>query len=122
MFQTGLTYFAMSNLNTPKKPAQQDWHRADIKAALEKCGYSLARLSRLNGYSRTAAQCALHMHWPRMERLIAATIGVPVQDIWPSRYHADGTRKSDRRERGLARRLKNSTALDGGNVQHKRAA
>lgn len=112
----------MRNLNTPKKPAQQDWHRADIKAALEKRGYSLSRLSRLNGYSRSAAKCALDIHWPKMERLIAGTIGVPVQDIWPSRYHPDGTRKIDRRERGLARRLKDSTGDSARNVQHKRAA
>jgi len=113
-------YFHMRNLNTPKKPAHQDWHRADIKAALEKRGYSLSRLSRLNGYSRSAVKCALDIHWPKMERLIADTIGVPVQEIWPSRYYPDGSRKSDRRERGLPRRLKDSTALAGGNVQHKR--
>jgi len=115
-----LTYFGMRNLNTPKKPVVEDWHRADIKAALEKLGYSLSRFSLENGYSRTAAQCALRMEWPLMERLIANTIGVPVQQIWPSRYHPDGSRKSDRRERGIPRAgMKHSTGPARGNVQAK---
>jgi len=49
----------MSNLDTRKKPAPQDWHRADIKAALEKRGLSLSRLARLNGYGRTSTSLAL---------------------------------------------------------------
>lgn len=113
----------MTNLNTTKKPVSQDWHPADIKAALEKLGYSLAKLSRLNGYSRSAAAIALHLPWPKMERLIAVTIGVPVQHIWPSRYHPTGAPKSGRGERGFGRDgRKYSRRASAGNVQHKRAA
>jgi Ner family transcriptional regulator len=63
-----------------------DWHRADIKAALEKAGWTLRRLSQAHGYSVFAAAQALHRPWPRMERLIARAIGVSPATIWPSRY------------------------------------
>ncbi|TAK48758.1 MAG: transcriptional regulator [Xanthobacteraceae bacterium] len=113
----------MSNLDTSKKPAPQDWHRADIKAALEKRGLSLARLARLNGYGRTSTAAALHFPWPKMERLIAGAIGVAPQSIWPSRYHDDGAPKSGRGERGLGRyKAKHITGGDAVNVHKRRAA
>jgi Ner family transcriptional regulator len=101
----------MTKLDASKKPAHQDWHRADIKAALEKRGLSLARLARLNGYARSSAPAALHFPWPRMERLIATAIGVAPQEIWPSRYNEKGQpnrpmgrpRKSDGTDSIMAR-------------------
>ena len=83
------------------KPAPRDWHKADIKCALEKRGYTFFRLSRLNGYADTSIQMVIHHPWPKAERIVAAAIGVPPQQIWPSRYHEDGTPKSGRNERGL---------------------
>jgi Ner family transcriptional regulator len=62
------------------------WHLADIKAALEKRGLSLAALSRVNGYHETAAAKALRNEWPEMERIIADALGVKPEQIWPSRY------------------------------------
>lgn len=113
----------MTNLDTSKKPAPQDWHRADIKAALEKRGLSLARLARLNGYARTSTASALHFPWPKMERLIAGAIGIPPQEIWPSRYHEDGSPKSQRGARGIGRyKPKHITAGDRVNVQNRRVA
>lgn len=113
----------MTKIDTSKKPAPQDWHRADIKAALEKRGLSLARLARLNGYARTSTPMALHIPWPKMERLIAGAIGTTPQTIWPSRYHDDGTPKSGRSERGLGRyKAKHITAGDAVNVQKNKAA
>ena len=41
----------MSTLTEPKKTAQ-DWHRADIIAALHKAGWSLRQLSLQHGYSQ----------------------------------------------------------------------
>ena len=113
----------MTNIDTSKKPGPQDWHRADIKAALEKRGLSLARLARLNGYARTSTPMALHHPWPKMERLIAGAIGVAPQEIWPSRYHEDGSPKSERGARGLGRyKAKHITAGDSVNVHKRRAA
>lgn len=81
-----------------KKPAQQDWHNADIKCALEKKGWSLSRLSVHHGYCRTACVVALWRPAPKMERTIADAIGVPPQVIWPSRYdeHGNSNRRRGR--------------------------
>lgn len=64
---------------------KQDWHRADIIAAIKKSGSSLAALSRENGLSSTLAN-ALYRHWPKGEQIIAAKIKTPAKEIWPSRY------------------------------------
>ena len=126
-----------------KKPDTeiQDWHPADIKAAVQKKGTSLARLSRQNGLSSSMCGQALKKPYPKMERLIATCIGETPQVIWPSRYNLDGTPKSGRGERGLGRhysRLKsaktsianhipnrqscNVNAINKGGVQHEKAA
>lgn len=112
----------MPSVDTPKKPALTDWHRADIKAALEKRGWSLRRLSAHHGYAAGSILMALHAPWPKAERIIARAIGVKPQQIWPSRYHEDGKPKSGRGERGLGRRIKNSTGPAGRNVDLKVAA
>jgi Ner family transcriptional regulator len=74
----------------------EDWHPADVLAALKKRGNSLAALSVTNGYHPTAAGKALKRRWPALEALIAEAIGVPAKDIWPSRYGADGLPQSGR--------------------------
>lgn len=99
----------MDMLNNPKKPAmttqqkakQQDWHRADIKAALEKAGWTLRKLAIARGYCPGALRNPLNVPWPKGERIIAEAIGTTPQTIWPSRYHEDGTSKSGRNERGI---------------------
>lgn len=63
-----------------------DWHSADIKAALEKRGLSLAKVSRSAGYHSTAAGRALRTSWPEMERVIAEALDTRPWLIWPSRY------------------------------------
>lgn len=71
-------------------PQAQDWHPADVLAALKKKGNSLAALSVANGYHPTAAGKALKRRWPALESLISEAIGVPAKDIWPTRYGNDG--------------------------------
>lgn len=90
-------------LNMAKNSLPQDWHRADIKAALEKRGTSMARLSREHGYAPGSLRMVLALPWPKVEAILARAIGVLPQTIWPSRYRADGTPKSGRGERGLGR-------------------
>lgn len=92
-----------SPLNMPKKPAQEDWHRADIIAAVRKTGTNLQQLSRKHGLGRTTLSNALYGPCPRYERLIAEHLGTTPQTIWPSRYHEDGSPKSGRGERGIGR-------------------
>ncbi|WP_315708530.1 helix-turn-helix domain-containing protein [Brenneria uluponensis] len=65
---------------------QQDWHSADIIAALKKRGTSLAAVSRNAGLASSTLANALTRHWPKGEKLIAEALGVSPAEIWPSRY------------------------------------
>lgn len=91
--------------NVATKASQEDWHPADIKAALEKKGWTLMSLARHHGLtSGTSMSHVFDRSYPANERRIAEAIGVPPQLIWPSRYFEDGSM----RPRG--RRLKQSRA------------
>jgi Ner family transcriptional regulator len=108
---------------TTKKPVAQDWHRADIIAAVWKRGTTLNGLSLQHGYQPGSLNQVLRRPWPKGERLIAECIGVPARRIWPSRYHADGSPRSGRGERGLGRyRSKGTSAQRAVNVHVRRAA
>lgn len=96
---------------TKKASPQSDWHRADIKAAIEKSGWSLRRLALAHGYNPKSLSLVLHTPWPKAEAIVADAIGVPAHRIWPSRYDRTGKPRSGRGERGLGRRnTKRSTA------------
>jgi len=69
-----------------RKSSAGDWHPADIKAALEKAGWSLRGLSEHHGYYPTALSSALRSRYPKAQGLIAEAIGVDPEVIWPSRY------------------------------------
>jgi Ner family transcriptional regulator len=75
----------MSVVELPKKPAE-DWHRADVVAALHKKGWSLRALSRANGLSDGTLKSALDAPYLKAEAIIAAAIGVEPDAIWPKRY------------------------------------
>ncbi len=64
-----------------------DWHPADIIAALHKKGTTLAAVSRAAGLSSSTLSNALSRPWPKGEILISQVIGVPPQTVWPSRYY-----------------------------------
>lgn len=65
---------------------KQDWHPADIIAAIKRKGTSLAALSRASGLASSTLANALKRRWPKGERLIAQAINVSPEEIWPSRY------------------------------------
>lgn len=69
---------------------KKDWHKADVIASLRKKGTSLAALSREAGLSSSTLSNALERPWPKGELIIAGAIGVPPEEIWPSRYYIDG--------------------------------
>lgn len=113
----------MTDNSTPKKPVPEDWHPADIKAALDKAGWSFRQLGAHYGYLTNSLTDVLRKPWPKAERIVAAAIGVKPQTIWPSRYNADGTPN-----RPMGRPLKRpahikpvqrSTATSRGNPQTK---
>ncbi|MFZ6655631.1 helix-turn-helix domain-containing protein [Undibacterium sp. TJN19] len=101
----------MQQLNNSKKPAMkpllakekpQDWHRADIKAELEKAGWTLRKLALANGYVAGVMCHPLNQQYPKAEAIIAKAIGVQPQTIWPSRYNQDGTPKKQATSRERA--------------------
>ncbi|KGD78595.1 helix-turn-helix domain-containing protein [Pantoea vagans] len=79
---------------------KEDWHPADIIAALHKRGMTLAALSRAAGLSSSTLANALTRPWPKGEWLIADAIKVHPSEIWPSRYYDPDTNcLLDRRKR-----------------------
>ncbi|GAA5104376.1 DNA-binding transcriptional regulator SfsB [Orbus sasakiae] len=65
---------------------KQDWHLADIIAALKKKGTSLSELSRQSGYAPSTLANALVRPWTKGELIIASVLGIEPKQIWPSRY------------------------------------
>lgn len=112
----------MSTSPTPKKPVSTDWPSHYIVYRLRENGHSLRRLARLNRYCASAGSLAMCRPWPNMERIIATAIGITPQEIWPSRYDADGTPLRSNEARWKRYRQQHSTAGAGVNVHGKRAA
>jgi Ner family transcriptional regulator len=113
----------MSNLDTSKKPAHQDWHKADIKAALEKAGWSLRKLSIASGYKPSTLRAAFTRPYHKAEVVLAEAVGRKPQQIWPTRYKKDGTPlQAQRRLRINPRNPKHSSDGHGRNVKLQGAA
>jgi Ner family transcriptional regulator len=102
----------MSEYSTPSGRFPVDWHPADIVAALHKRGVSLRQLAKKAGYRSACLGHALHLPWPKAERLIANEIGVKPHEVWPSRYRIDGSPLRERRANGQGRYVK-SRAYSG---------
>jgi Ner family transcriptional regulator len=62
------------------------WDAPEIIAALKRLGWSLRQLSQANGLQPGTLGQALRRPYPRAERIIANTIGVPARELWPERY------------------------------------
>lgn len=78
--------------NTAKKTSREDWHPADITATIHKRGYTLRDIARLEGLrdSSTLSK-AMITSYPAGERRLAKYAGVPVHEMFPTRYYPDGT-------------------------------
>ncbi len=63
-----------------------DWHRADIKAALEKKGFNLSSLALSRGLKPGTLSNVFRVNYPKAQGIIAEAIGVSPEVIWPSRY------------------------------------
>lgn len=77
----------------------QNWHPADIIAALKKRGTSLAALSRESGLSSSTLANALSRPRPKGEYLIAQALNIAPETIWPDRYRDQKGNKIERRFR-----------------------
>jgi len=64
-------------------------HHADIKAALEKRGYSLTAVARMEGVTRSfVSQVVRGASGARIAARIATLLEMPMQSLWPDRYNA----------------------------------
>lgn len=70
----------------------QDLHPEDIKAAIRKKGATLSSLGKRRGIDRRIMSIALTKPHRVAEEVIAEFLQVPANQIWPSRYHQNGTR------------------------------
>lgn len=78
----------------PKKASPEDWHPADIIAALHKRGITLRALAKQHGLNQSASLSkAFTQSYPASEKRLADAVGVPVQEMFAARYHPDGTSK-----------------------------
>jgi len=80
--------------DTVKKADPEDWHPADVIAALRKRGFTLTSLALQHGLSDSSSMsAALTRSHPKNEQRIADALELHPKDIWPSRYNKDGSRK-----------------------------
>ncbi|ACR67685.1 transcriptional regulator [Edwardsiella ictaluri] len=70
-----------------KKTLPEDWHPAEIIAALHKRRLTLTQVSRNAGLSSSTLANALTRPWPKGEWLIAEALSIHPSEIWPSRYY-----------------------------------
>lgn len=78
---------------------KNDWHKADIVAALHKQGTTMAALSRAAGLSSSTLANVIARPWPKGEWMIAETLGIHPAEIWPSRYYDETGKLIDRKIR-----------------------
>ena len=84
----------MTNV-TAKKTSQKDGHPSDIKAAINKNGYTLSDIAKAEGLlSSSSLSAAMHSKsYPINELRLAKYACVPVQEMFPERYYSDGTKR-----------------------------
>jgi len=101
----------MKYINSTKKQPLEDWHKADIVAALHKRGLTLRKLSVAQGFAPTSLSAVLHKQVPSWQKLIAEILDVSPLEIWPSRYDVDGL-PIDKRKKSY--QLNNNTPAQSG--------
>lgn len=89
----------------------REWNKDEIKAEIVRQGVSLADLARRNGLTPTALSMSLTRRKPmtRADQVIAAFIGVPMHELWPERYDAQGHRLVKLKPLKVVRPAKRST-------------
>jgi Ner family transcriptional regulator len=71
-----------------------NWTKTQIVNALRERGTSAAAVAAAAGLSRFTLYSAMERPYPRVQQLIADTIGARLHDIWPLFYGEDGKRLS----------------------------
>ncbi|MDX7987156.1 hypothetical protein FE392_07400 [Xenorhabdus sp. 12] len=86
------------------KPTE-DWHPAEVVAALRKIGTSMAELSREFGLGSSTLSNTLNRGWPRGEWIIALRLNLHPSQIWPSRYFDHNGYLKERKPRHSSREI-----------------
>lgn len=72
----------------------EDWHPADIVAALHKAGTTMTKLAKSHGLSSgNTLSKAMRSSFPIAEKRIADALGIHPKEIWPSRYYPNGEQR-----------------------------
>lgn len=83
--------------NKPKIfDANGDWTPDYVLFVLRSQKTSLRQLSIANGYAAGSMKSVLRKKWLKAEKIIADACRATPSEIWPSRYHTDGTQKRSR--------------------------
>jgi len=110
------------HMNHPNHPVvipldpRQRWEW--IKYALRLAGYSLGDLARELGVARCTPAVVFEKPYPKMERAIAARLGLRPEQIWPERYGPDG-KPNRRMGRPIVRRHAEKITTPGGQANGK---
>ena len=77
----------MSKILAYSSTDKVDWHKANIKAAIQvKGASSCAELARRNQVNPYDFYNVFYKPYPKIEKIISAFLEIPPEDIWPSRY------------------------------------
>jgi len=69
-----------------------DRHPELIKAHIRMRGMTLSRLATDHGLHESAVRAALIRPQPEAEKVISKFLGVPLHELWPTRYDPEGGR------------------------------
>lgn len=98
-----------------------DLHKADVKAALEKAGWTLRSLAASLKLNPATLTRALTERYPASERRIADALGKHPMEIWPSRYTDEGQPNGVRGKRKRSNAKQRSTRSRAPNGKSSRA-
>lgn len=87
-------YDVRMNTFLDRKKPDDNWEL--IKGALRVRGSSLSEVARTLGVTRNAVHHVKDRSYPAVQSEIARVLGCAPADLWPARYHKDGTPKRQR--------------------------
>jgi Ner family transcriptional regulator len=75
-----------AKISEPKIPTEPNERRAWVRLELARKGYTLASLAKRRRCSYSTLRQAMVIRKPKAEGIIARTIGIKPELIWPERY------------------------------------
>ena len=87
-------------LRTPPKAKLDEWA---IKAELQRRGFSFNKLAQESGFAAKSFSAALKKPSVKVNAYMARVIGIPVHELWPFWFDADGDLIPARYRRKLSR-------------------